>query len=171
MKRGAYIYSLIDPVTNETRYIGKANDPQKRLKGHIADAARRDYPVYRWIRKLISSGKCPVLNVLEYAEDWKEAEKRLIKASIEKGDKLLNVAEGGDQPFCSYEVRALNGKKNAQKIHSSERSKRIWELKRNVASAIKKGLISNEKRQALRNAAARRPDLFSIFANIPNRIE
>ena len=27
----AYIYILIDPLTNQIRYVGKANDPRKRL--------------------------------------------------------------------------------------------------------------------------------------------
>jgi hypothetical protein len=44
------IYGLFDPRTGELRYVGKARDPQKRLKGHLA--ARRRTPVYDWIGAL-----------------------------------------------------------------------------------------------------------------------
>ena len=110
----AEIYALCCPDTGEIRYIGKANNSAKRLASHIRDSRRRTFPVSCWIKKLSADGKRPVLKLLEAAEDWREAERRWIAVSRARGDRLLNLADGGDEPFCSYEVRASNGAKVAQ---------------------------------------------------------
>ena len=47
------IYALLCPNTKDVRYIGKANDSEKRLKSHIRDSRRRNTPVYCWIKKLL----------------------------------------------------------------------------------------------------------------------
>ena len=127
----ACIYALCDPVTGEVRYIGKANDPEKRLKSHLRDARSRRTPVYCWINKLTSNGEKPVLKVLEWATDWREAERRLITQYRESGARLLNVAEGGDEPACSYATRAANGKAVSQ-----SRDKAIWGLRRKVGDLL-----------------------------------
>lgn len=31
------IYALSDPRTGEVRYVGKANDPKGRLRGHLGE--------------------------------------------------------------------------------------------------------------------------------------
>lgn len=107
----AIIYGLTCPDTGSIRYIGKANNLAKRLASHLRDARTRTTPVYCWITKLVSDGKRPGLVVLEDAQDWVEAERRLIAVSRARGDRLLNVADGGDEPFCSTEVRAANARR------------------------------------------------------------
>lgn len=37
MGRLAKIYGLIDPLSGEIRYVGKANDPARRLRGHLRE--------------------------------------------------------------------------------------------------------------------------------------
>ena len=165
------IYALIDPVTDETRYIGKAKDSRLRLKMHMRDRMRRDYPVYRWINKLADQGLMPKLLVLEVAENWQEAECRLIELSRARGCRLLNVAEGGSEPYCSHEQRSENGKKLNAALRSNPEMNRIREIKRYLICAIKSGYVSNEARAKLRLAAAKRPDMFGIFSTIPNRAE
>jgi hypothetical protein len=105
------IYALCDPESGDIRYIGKANNAAKRLAGHIRESKRRDTPVYRWIRKLGGKSLVPAMVVLETvpSDDWKSAEKRLIASHRLSGTRLLNVAEGGDEPFCPHEVRVRNG--------------------------------------------------------------
>ncbi|MEG7747629.1 hypothetical protein U2065_14910, partial [Listeria monocytogenes] len=39
-----------------------------------------------------------VLKVLEVTEEWEQAERRLIAEARERGERLLNLADGGDQP-------------------------------------------------------------------------
>ena len=83
-----YIYALCCPDTSKIRYIGKSNDPEKRLKQHLREN-RRNYPVYNWINKLRMENKIPLLKILSETRDWKSKEKELI---------AKNVSEGGDQP-------------------------------------------------------------------------
>jgi hypothetical protein len=103
----ASIYGLYDK-SGKLRYIGKANNPEKRLKGHLREAfnRQRQTPVYDWIRK----HGCPEMRVLEAdCEDWEASERRLIAEHREAGAELLNVAEGGDQPPLDRENCSVNG--------------------------------------------------------------
>lgn len=45
------IYGLSDKKTGEIIYIGKSDDPKKRLKQHIYDSKRRNTKLHQWIRK------------------------------------------------------------------------------------------------------------------------
>lgn len=163
----AEIYALRDPATNEVRYIGKANDSMKRLKTHIRDSRRRNTPVYSWIKKLASKGLVPTVEVLEVADSWEEAERNQIKAHRDCGCRLLNLAEGGNQPGqASYETLAANGRKAAAKIHGDPFSKRLWEIKRALGFALKRGELRPHIIEAMRTAATKRPDLFGCWAGI-----
>ena len=101
------IYGLFD-ATGELRYIGKSNNPKKRLGSHLRDAKRLKTPLYAWINK----HGMPEMRVLEAnCPDWQEAERRHIADARARGERLLNIADGGDEPFCPPEVRASNWKK------------------------------------------------------------
>jgi hypothetical protein len=39
MKNPIYIYGLVDPRTDKIRYVGKSNNPERRLYAHIKDVA------------------------------------------------------------------------------------------------------------------------------------
>lgn len=171
MNGKAEIYGLFDPRTEALRYIGKAVDSQKRLKSHARDSVRRNTPVYLWMRELRSAGLLPVMKVLEVSDDWREAERRLIAVSRARGEILLNVAAGGDEPHCPADVRAENGRKNAKSVHSDASRKRLWSIKKAISSGISEGYGSNELRNKLRRLAVNRPELFGLWANLPDRIE
>jgi hypothetical protein len=104
------IYGLLDPRTGTLRYVGKANDAIARFKSHLRDARRRQTPVYDWIKKLQAMGLLPEIVVLAECqpEHWPEVERTIIA----QNQGLLNLAEGGNQPFCSLEIRKANGAKN-----------------------------------------------------------
>lgn len=106
------IYALSDPRGGGVRYVGKANDPAKRLKSHLRDARRRRTPVYLWINRLLKAGVVPAITVLETCgvDEWPDAERRLIAKYRANGD-LLNLADGGDEPVCPLSVRQANGSK------------------------------------------------------------
>ena len=125
------IYALADPATGEIRYIGKANKPEERLKTHLRDAKRRSTPVYCWLRKLAAQGAQPVMRVLEWSCDWVEAERRLIAQHREAGARLLNVAEGGNEPACSKAQRAINGA-----VAAAKRNPAIWRYHRHLGSML-----------------------------------
>jgi hypothetical protein len=160
------IYGLCCPDTSVVRYIGKANDPAARLKSHLRDARRRDTPVYRWIRKLAAVGKAPTMMVLEAdCADWKASERALI-AKYRAAGRLLNVADGGDEPFCSPEQRRKNGAANAAMIRSDPLRRRIWEIKRMIGYGLKRGEVSEAAKAKLRAAAQKAPHLFGQWAAI-----
>ena len=171
MAKPAEIYALCDPVTGDIRYIGKAQDSQKRLKSHLRDARRRSTPVYEWLNSLTSKGLLPSVTVLEVSENWEEAERRQIELSRARGDSLLNVSEGGRHIACTKEQRSANGHRMAQKLRDDPLLKKITEWKRFIARAINDGVVSNETRAKLRLAASKRPDLFGCWSNLPDEVE
>lgn len=111
MNAEAEIYALCCPDTGDIRYIGKAKDSQKRLKGHLRDAKARRTPVYDWIQSLAKRGAIPALRVLASAFDWRACEKQLIAQYRADGVRLLNLADGGDEPYCSPAHRKEHGRR------------------------------------------------------------
>jgi hypothetical protein len=164
MANRAEIYALCDPDTDQVRYIGKANDSAKRLKGHLVET-RRKSPLYDWIGSLRAQGKIPTLQVLMVAWDWQAAEKLVITQYRENG-RLLNLADGGDEPKCSKATRAANGRANSAKVHSDPVRRHIWEIKKNLGLALRQGYLSEEVKAKMRLAANLRPDMFGKWANI-----
>ena len=159
------IYGLYDG-SGELRYIGKARDAQKRLKTHIRDSRRRNTPVYCWIRRELEAGRIPTVGILERVADlgWQAAEKRLILEN--RGPKLLNLAEGGDEPFCSRETRAANGRRNAESIQADPFRKRLQDMKIIMSQALRQGRCTEAVKEKLRYCARKRPELFGCWANV-----
>lgn len=164
------IYGLIDPRGPWLRYIGKAKDSAKRLTGHLREAGkgRRRYPLYAWLRGLQADGIIPDLVILAICteETWRDAEKDAIRIALEEKHPLLNVAAGGDEPYCSTETRAENGRRNAKARVQDDRARQVYEFKRNMGLYLKKGWVAERTKVLLRRAAAERPDLFSCWANL-----
>lgn len=117
------IYGLFHPETDELRYIGKANNADERLKTHLLDSKKFVRPIHRWVSKLLRSGKRPVVRVLETVptELWEETERRLI-AEYRTKTRLLNLADGGNQPSQTPEQarRAAQASNAAQKKRPEE---------------------------------------------------
>lgn len=91
-----FIYGLLEPDTGKLRYIGKANDPHKRLRQHL----RRKGKTHRayWIESLTARGLVPELQLLlEVAKpEWEFWERDMIQTFREAGCKLVNGTAGGD---------------------------------------------------------------------------
>lgn len=133
------IYDLRHPISNEIRYIGKAVDANKRFKRHLYYADKRNTPLYSWILSLRSKGLVPIMDVVKIVseETWDSEEIKLIAEYRNRGVRLLNLADGGNEPYCSREIRAANGRANASKIHSTPDKKRIWQLKLAMGNSLK----------------------------------
>ena len=163
----ASIYGLFDSG-GSLRYVGKANNPEKRLSGHMRESRRRNTPLYAWIRKY---GK-PEMRVLEEScENWQEAERRHIREAVEAGAKLLNLAEGGIQPYCSKEQRSRNAKALNARMEADPTLRAVHAIKRNIANGLRPGLVRNETREKLREAARRNPRIFGCWEGLPDREE
>lgn len=61
-----YIYILIDPITLEIRYVGKTNNPKKRMRAHISPHVymRHNNKKCIWIEELKALGLRPVMQVM-----------------------------------------------------------------------------------------------------------
>ncbi len=150
----AYIYALIDPTTNDVRYIGKADDVMSRFASHCHSIRTRNTPVYQWMRELQKAGLKPLVASLERvdASEWEDAERRVI-AEYRNAGTLLNVADGGNQPYIV-------------EMHADPFKKRIWSIKKEFGHLLRNGLVSEVAKAKVRAAAKNRPDLFGKWANI-----
>lgn len=93
-----FIYVLKQPDSGAVRYVGWTRDPQKRFKRHLGKARTMevDYPVCRWLKKLLDAHLVPVMQIVEEGVgDWEAVEQRWIEKFRSEGADLLNVALGG----------------------------------------------------------------------------
>lgn len=91
-----FIYGLTDPRTGDLRWVGKSDDPQRRLRGHIG-SRYRDTPRGAWVRDLWALDLVPVLVLFEEVAmaDWPVAECEWIERKRAEGCPLLNINRGG----------------------------------------------------------------------------
>ena len=99
----AYIYALLDPDTQECRYVGKSENPVSRFKQHLAigrhgHSHRSDRSLdakSEWVKELCDAGKVPLLAVLEETtrtpQEWGPVEQRWIKRLTDEGHRFLNA--------------------------------------------------------------------------------
>lgn len=97
-----FIYGLIDPRTQELRYIGKTVLPiAKRLTNHVWNARRGENKRHclSWIFELLASGGHPEYVIFEeipIGGDWVEAEQFWIAYFRMLGADLCNHTIGGE---------------------------------------------------------------------------
>ena len=94
-----FIYAMVDPNTDEVRYVGKADCVKTRYATHIREAkSGKDSHKCNWIRQLINKNLKPKLIVLEEVSqnDWKAAEIHYIAEYKKLGHNLTNLANGGE---------------------------------------------------------------------------
>jgi len=89
------IYALIDPVTEQTRYIGQTRYRLAvRLKQHLGDSRRAPLKA-EWIESLAKQGHLPRIKLLATvpAEDADATEYATIHEYAQKGCDLVNTRE------------------------------------------------------------------------------
>lgn len=98
------IYALIDPTTQEIRYVGKTIDITKRMQRHKRDALRGNTAIKRvaWLRGLSSKGHDPDVEILCEATDknWQQQEQHFIEKLKAEGHRLTNMTPGGEYGSC-----------------------------------------------------------------------
>jgi hypothetical protein len=159
----AEIYGLLHPETHELRYIGKANDSKKRWLSHMRENRRRT-PLYDWIGSLPSPPLLLVMFRCNQGQDWREMERFAIADARAHGFRLLNLADGGDEPYCSPEVRAANGQEIAKLRTATPEKAKLYNAKRQLGQALKRGYMSEETKAVLRERARRDPKNWGVFA-------
>jgi hypothetical protein len=108
------IYFLLDPNTNQIKYIGRTKNTLKaRLRGHLAKATSNKFKTKKdnWILKLRQQNLKPLIQQYSQIEGWTESyifEQQLIKHYLEIGYDLVNLhdrGEGGILRIFSKEQR------------------------------------------------------------------
>jgi hypothetical protein len=94
------IYALVDPRTEEIRYIGKSSRGMVRPRQH-SQAARLTDGTHKanWIKGLVSAGmmfRVSVLEELSEVASLDAAERRWIARGRSLGWPLTNATDGGD---------------------------------------------------------------------------
>lgn len=95
--RLCYIYGLIDPVTEQVRYVGKSQRPRERLANHLNE--RKPCHRTNWLQSLKRQGLRPKLVILAEVypiAPWQPAEQAWIQYAREQGWPLTNSTDGGD---------------------------------------------------------------------------
>jgi len=160
----AEIYALLDPETREIRYIGKAKSAKRRYAQHLRDARRLMRPVNCWVLSLLNAESVPELTVLATCSDaeWEEFERAAIATVRSSGARLLNLADGGSHIPATVEQRRKCAETATRKRALTERSRKIWTLKRNLAGALKKGHVNEKTKAKIRS----RPDIYGALVDL-----
>lgn len=89
------IYALVDPRNDAVRYVGRAYEPQIRLKAHLRSERAANPAKYRWLRELERHGLFPRMEILEGVygslEDADGHERVWIQHFINAGAELTNI--------------------------------------------------------------------------------
>lgn len=140
------IYILIDPTTNQIRYVGKANNIKERLQNHKNRC--RDANTYKrhWINKLRLKGLYPELEVIDIVpiSEWKYWEKFWISYYKSIGCKLTNTTSGGDGLNCGNKTSFKRGQIPWNKGTAKPIIKKGFNIKC-LDTSFKKGSISWNK--------------------------
>lgn len=179
-QKRAYIYGLTDEH-GTVRYVGKSVDVARRFADHLSERNRK-FPVYAWIKKQQRNNAQVRLVVLASAlgPDWQSLEKAVIKQYRDDGFKLLNVADGGDEPHVTLEQRRALGRKLKCPLHTRQENGRkvfaaiqadparaeLHRLRLRLSQDWRKGLLPEAVKNRLVEAAFMNPESLWCFVKL-----
>ena len=92
-----FIYGLVDPESQQVRYIGKSIRPEQRLQNHMNEVSNCHRS--HWLQSLKKRGLVPDLVIFESVHGewpWQESERYWIARGKKLGWPLTNNTSGGD---------------------------------------------------------------------------
>jgi predicted GIY-YIG superfamily endonuclease/predicted DNA-binding protein YlxM (UPF0122 family) len=94
-EKTTYIYTISDENGN-IRYIGKSNNPKRRIYQHINEKFNKHK--YNWLQSIIKRGEFPKIEVIEEVpeSEWQIHEVYWISQFKSWGFNLINKTTGGD---------------------------------------------------------------------------
>lgn len=102
-----YIYALFCPIDGLMKYIGKANNPQRRVKDHMFDIRGMTSEKVEWIGQLRKNKKKPILEILDHVDvdEWEFWETFYIQYFKGLGIKLINSNRTGNGlKYANYQT-------------------------------------------------------------------
>jgi hypothetical protein len=94
------VYALIDPRTNDPRYVGATKDPHQRLRRHLLNPPNEK--MEQWIEELESEGLSPAMTLLRWADvqELRDEEQDILNRLFEEYE-LLNIELNSNYPSIS----------------------------------------------------------------------
>lgn len=105
------IYALLDPRTQDVRYVGQTVNPERRLGEYAECRAHRNVRLYRWLDGLRRRGLEPVMRTLESGLSPVQADQQeayWIRRFRAEEAPLLNICDGAGRAI----TRALRTPKS-----------------------------------------------------------
>ena len=132
------LYELVDPVSQETKYVGISVNPKIRYRQHLSCKVN---PIkLEWVNKLKSQGLKPVMNILDKSEDVKLILDKEIEL-ISTLEGLFNIDKGGGFNYCTSKgertiaMYSLDGE-FLQRFSQATDAARFLDLNETAASAF-----------------------------------
>jgi hypothetical protein len=156
--KNTYIYSLSDPITNNVRYIGKSDNPEKRYTTHLAEYG--GYHKVCWIKSLKKIGLKPKLDIIDCIPDneWQFWEEHYISLYKSWGFKLTNILAGGNGGYLPGEKNPKLERKHSEETKEKIRQSKIGhkqseETKLKRSESLKGRVFSIETREKISTAS------------------
>lgn len=117
---GWHVYTLHDPDTGETMYVGCSGRLRGRWHLHLSAARRGEEhapPVVHWVAGLLADGKLPVMRIVTRCESEEAAnilESQKIREMMGAGIRLLNVLGTRDKRALPPQCRRCGGEHRAR---------------------------------------------------------
>ena len=140
------IYELVDPRSNEVRYVGLTKfNLSKRLKEHVdkSKCKKRLLHVNYWINSVLDNGLFPEIRLIEKTDD-NLRECYWISEYRSRGYKLTNLTDGGE-----FGVRGFHWtpSEDQLKLFKFKSNKHVFEFKLNGEFVIEWECISDYCRE------------------------
>ena len=131
---------MVDPDTDEVRYVGKADCVKERYASHLREAKiGKQSHKCNWIRQVTNKNLMPRLLVLEEVsqEDWKQAEVYYIEEFKNLGYALTNIAKGGEGFESGYvQDHLFKLKKFFGKRYNEAKNSKNYALMNRIATTM-----------------------------------
>ena len=147
MRDKILIYLLIDPLTDEIKYVGKTKDINIRMTNHMCPSQlKAKTHKNHWLKKIAVQNMKPVVLIIDEAHDVNTAntlESYWIEQFRIWGIKLTNGTPGGDGA-------TLTGRKRSPETIEKVRLANIGrvlsdETKAKISKSVSKTLIGNKR--------------------------
>jgi hypothetical protein len=133
------VYALVDPRTDQIRYIGKSSVGMERPRSHVEPgriANESNLHKARWLQQLVTDGLRPIIRVLQSGQSDDEIlqmERDWIARARAEGWPIVNLTDGGEGTagcIPSAETRAKMSAAHRGRVFSPETCAKIAAAKR-----------------------------------------
>ena len=140
-----YIYALLDPTTNQIKYIGQTNNIERRFNDHLSSSLNENSDSYntykaRWIRKLLSNNIKPIIQIVEECENLEQSnlkERFHIEKLTNEGHKLTNSHVSDVTEVSSDTREKMSNVKKGKKLEEIVGDEKAIELRKYYSERIK----------------------------------